>query len=153
VTHSGGINGFTTSALYFPDDSLDVVVFDNSGEVNPGTLSTNIARAIFGMPLVSRPVRPPPQRLPTDRRDKFIGTYVLTPPGRDSIVFRIRAEGDGLVSEVVGQGVTPLIYFGNDTFGIAADPSVRLTFVVEGDRATKLRLVQGGATLEGPRRP
>ena len=153
ITHSGGIHGFTTSALYFPDDSLNIVVFDNSGEANPGTLSLNIARVLFGMPVVPRPRPPVAQPLPVDRRDKFVGMYVLSVPGRDSLVFNVRAQGDGLVADVAGQGVTPLIYVGNDTFGIGADPGARLTFVVEGDRATKLRLLQGGGTIEGPRRP
>jgi hypothetical protein len=153
ITHSGGINGFTTSALYFPDDSLNIVVFDNAGGVNPGQLSVNIARVLFGMPIVPRPRPPVAQPLPAERRDKFVGTYVLTLPTRDSLVFNIRAQGEGLVADVVGQGTSPLIYVGNDTFGIGFDPSARLTFVMDADRATTLRLVQGGATMEGPRRP
>jgi D-alanyl-D-alanine carboxypeptidase len=153
ITHSGGIHGFTTFASYFPDDSLNIVVFDNSGEVNPGPFAANIARVLFGMPTVARPRPPAAQPLPADRRDKFVGTYAIGVPGRDSLVFDIRVQGEGLIADVKGQGITPLIYIGNDTFGAAADPTIRLSFVVEGDRATKLRLVQGGQTMEGPRRP
>jgi CubicO group peptidase (beta-lactamase class C family) len=152
VTHSGGINGFTTSGLYFPDDTLNVVVFDNSGEVNPGNLSSNIARVLFGMPLVQRPRPVAAQPLPASRRDAFVGTYVVL-SGRDSAVFNVRAQGEGLVAEIVGQGTSPMIYAGNDTFGLVVDPTIRLVFVVEGDRATKLRFARGGTTMEGPRRP
>ena len=152
ITHTGGINGFTTVAHYFPEDTLNVVAFDNTDHVSPGALASNIARAFYGLPMVSRqPAAAQP--LPADRRDKFVGTYVLTQANRDSLVFKISVRGEGLVADIVGQSVVPLIYSGNDTFGIAADPSVRLTFIVEGDRATRLRLVQGGETIEGPRRP
>jgi CubicO group peptidase (beta-lactamase class C family) len=153
ITHSGGIHGFTTSAYYFPDDSLNIVVFDNTGEANPGTLSGNIARVLFGMPVVQRPRSVAGQPLSLEQRGRYVGTYAVAVPGRDSIVFNITVQGAGLVAEIVGQGTTPMTYGGNDTFGVAADPSIRLVFVVEGDRATKLRFVQGGATMEGPRRP
>jgi hypothetical protein len=113
----------------------------------------NIARGFFGMPTVARPQPPVAQPLPADRRDKFVGKYVLTLPSRDSLVFDIRVDGDALVADVAGQGISRLVYVGNDTFGVGFDPTARLTFVVEGERATKLRLVQGGQTLEGPRRP
>jgi hypothetical protein len=35
----------------------------------------------------------------------------------------------------------------------AVDPVIRLVFTVEGDRATKLAIQQGGRTFEGPRSP
>jgi CubicO group peptidase (beta-lactamase class C family) len=153
VTHTGGINGFATVAHYFPDDTLSIIAFANTGEASPGPLAMNIARVFFGMPTVARPQPPVAQPLPADRRDKFVGKYVLTLPSRDSLVLDIRVDGDALVADVAGQGISRLVYVGNDTFGVGFDPTARLTFVVEGDRATKLRLVQGGQTLEGPRRP
>jgi CubicO group peptidase (beta-lactamase class C family) len=153
ITHTGGINGFTTVAHYFPDDTLSIVVFDNTDHVSPGPLATNIARVFYGLPTVARPQPPAPQPLAAQRRDMFVGTYLLTVARRDSIVFDIKAQGEGLVAEVTGQGTIPLVYIGNDTFGVASEPSIRLTFIVEGDRATRLRFTQGGQTSEGPRRP
>jgi CubicO group peptidase (beta-lactamase class C family) len=48
-THSGGIFGWTTHGLYFPDNALSVIVFFNtSGLVPPGSLATRIAEAVLG---------------------------------------------------------------------------------------------------------
>ncbi|HEY2825152.1 MAG TPA: serine hydrolase domain-containing protein [Gemmatimonadales bacterium] len=55
IDHGGGINGFTTAAMYFPADVLNVVVLtntDNSG--NPTLLAGTIARAVLGLPLGGR---------------------------------------------------------------------------------------------------
>jgi len=46
---------------------------------------------------------------------------------------------------------TALLY-GNDTFGMRFDPALRLIFEVEGGRATKVVLLQGGGRFEGVRK-
>lgn len=38
-------------------------------------------------------------------------------------------------------------------FGVAFDPELRFTFTLEAGKATKVTLLQGGATVEGPRVP
>jgi len=58
VAHSGGIPGFTTMAFYFPDDSLNVVVFSNFDGASPAFLAGNIARVAFG----GTPEAAPPPR-------------------------------------------------------------------------------------------
>jgi hypothetical protein len=42
---------------------------------------------------------------------------------------------------------------GNLQFGATIDPSIRVTFISEGGAITKMRLEQGGGTMEGARRP
>lgn len=54
ITHGGGINGYTTSQIYFPDDSLSVIAFTNTDAAGPDFTAMNIARAVLGLPLVSR---------------------------------------------------------------------------------------------------
>lgn len=47
--HSGGINGWTTYNVYFPDEQLSVVVFFNTaGPTSPGGVATRIAEAVLG---------------------------------------------------------------------------------------------------------
>lgn len=57
ITHSGGINGYTTSQMYLPDDSLSVIMFTNTDGRGPDFTAMNIARAVLGLPLEARPVR------------------------------------------------------------------------------------------------
>ncbi len=56
-----------------------------------------------------------------------------------------------MLTQAAGQGAFALIPLGNHVFGAAFNPSVRITFHVEGDHATGFTLQQGGATVEAPR--
>jgi CubicO group peptidase (beta-lactamase class C family) len=155
VAHSGGVNGFATQQVWFPDDSLRVVVFSNTETSNPDRLAANLAGAVFGLPLIRKPTLPPIVALPAAERDHFVGTYDFVTPTGGKFTVRMFVEGDALMSQAEGpgQGKFPLMYFGANTFGAAFDPSLRLTFTVVDGRATKLLLLQGGQTMEGARRP
>ena len=48
IMHSGGINGFATHQVYFPDDSLYVAVFTNV-EAPPSPLALDLARVVLGV--------------------------------------------------------------------------------------------------------
>jgi hypothetical protein len=61
---------------------------------------------------------------------------------------RLTAQAEG-----PGQGRFPLLHVGNLRFGSSSDPTLFLTFTMEGGKATKLQLTQRGSTIEGPRRP
>lgn len=154
IGHSGGINGFTTVGNFFPDDSLNVVVFSNADR-GPDALGQNIARAVFGLPLVTRPKAVTAVPLPDSIRDKLPGIYELAPPNGGKFVVHIMVENGQVVTQAEGQGQGkfPLIYAGNMTFGAAFDPSLRVTFIEAGGKVTRMRLAQGGGTMEGPRRP
>jgi len=154
ISHGGGINGFTTAGAFFPDDSLNVAVFSNA-DAGPDPLALNMARAVFGMPAVSPPKRVVAVPLPDSIRDKLPGIYDLAPPGGGKFVIHIVVENGQVMTQAEGpgQGKFPLIYAGNMTFGAAFDPSLRVTFIEEGGKVTRMRLAQGGGTMEGPRRP
>ncbi len=51
VQHGGGVNGFNTAQMWFPDDSLRVVVFSNTVGSNPGLLAMTLASAVLGVPM------------------------------------------------------------------------------------------------------
>ena len=49
IHHGGGINGFLSQSLYFPDEDLTVVVLANTaGPISPSELAENIAIEILG---------------------------------------------------------------------------------------------------------
>ena len=58
-----------------------------------------------------------------------------------------------MVGQATGHPPIALVYPGDGTFGAAFDPVLRLRVVVDGGRATRVVLLQGGATVEGPRQP
>lgn len=153
IGHGGSVNGFTTSSAYFPDDSVNVVVFTNS-DGGPDALAQNISRAVFGMPLVAGPRPLVAVPLPDADRDRVVGVYDVESPG-GKLALHVMIEDGKLMAQAEGQGQGkfPLVYTGNLQFGAAVDPSLVLTFLSENGRITGLRLQQGGGTLEGTRRP
>ena len=60
VQHGGGVNGFNTAQMWFPDDSLRVVVFSNTVGSNPGLLAMTLASTVLGVPMPVRPTPPAP---------------------------------------------------------------------------------------------
>jgi hypothetical protein len=57
------------------------------------------------------------------------------------------------MAQAQGQGANELRYLGNYQFGVAFDPALRFTFVIDAGKATKVNLLQGGASIDGTRVP
>jgi D-alanyl-D-alanine carboxypeptidase len=154
IGHGGSVNGFTTASVYFPDDNVNVVVFTNS-DGGPDPLAMNISRAVFGMPLVTGPKPLVAVALADSLRDRLPGVYELATPAGGKFVIHVMVENGQLMSQAEGpgQGKFPLVHVGNLQFGASFDPSLRVTFLSENGTITKVRVEQGGGTMEGPRRP
>ena len=60
-------------------------------------------------------------------------------------------DGTRLMAQAQGQEASELRYLGNYVFGVAFDPAVRFTFTLDAGKATKVTLLQGGVSIEGPR--
>lgn len=148
ITHGGGIHGFISGNAWVPGAELSVTVLTNSGSAPAGDLLKQLVRAALGAPLKKDPVT---VALAAGDRDRYVGVYALQIPNevRD---FTIAVDGDHLTAQLVGQGAIPLVYFGNHTFGASFDPNLRLVFTVEGNKATKVTLHQGGDTYPGLRK-
>ena len=148
IEHGGGIQGFITGNAWVPSAELSVTVLTNSGSARASELLRQVARAAMGLPLVQ-----PPRVMPlaAAERARYVGVFSLPLPSgqRD---FTVAESADGLTGQLQGQGAIPLLHHGNHTFGASFDPSVRLIFTMEGDRATRMTLVQGGQRIEGARK-
>ena len=150
VSHGGGINGFITDLAYYPDDTVHVVVLANTSPSNPGRLADQIARVALGMPLRAAPAG---VSLAGAERARYVGNYTLTAPSGQKVPLRILEQGGALMLQVAGDTQGRLTALGNHAFVLQQDPDVRITFVVSGDRATKLTMAQPGATMEAARDP
>jgi hypothetical protein len=151
IAHGGGINGFSTGNAWVPSAELSITVLANSASANSDELVKQLARAALGVPLAQ-----PPKFLPFTDADRssfvrYVGVYALALPNgtRD---FTIAVDGDHLTAQLAGQAATPILRIGDNTFGVAFDPNLRLTFTMDGARATKVTLLQGGQTFVGPRK-
>jgi D-alanyl-D-alanine carboxypeptidase len=148
ITHGGGIHGFITGNAWVPGAELSVTVLTNSGGAPAGELLKQLVRAALGAPLEQRPSV---VALAVADMPRYAGVYALELPDgtRD---FTIAVSADHLTAQLTGQQAIPLVHFGNHTFGADFDPTLRLVFTVDGARASKLTLHQGGGQFQGMRK-
>ena len=127
--HGGGINGWTSHNLYFPDDSLSVVVlFNAAGPAAPGEAAEAIAEAVLGR-------RTTPTRPVTGDPARYAGRYAGR--GRGAVTELTIGVEQGVV-RATQRGVTrPLTHLGDGTF---VDGAVHYLFHEEGGKVVALRL-------------
>jgi CubicO group peptidase (beta-lactamase class C family) len=147
ITHGGGVHGFVSANLWVPDAGLSVTVFANGSTQAPGQLAERLTRAALGI------ASPSDQRVAASAAElaRYAGVYALElPTGARDFTFTVR-DGD-LYGQLAGQGANPLIPLGDHVFGAEFDPTLRIRFVLDGERVTGLVLEQRGQRFEGKRR-
>lgn len=162
VMHDGAVNGFNSSLLRVPDDSLDVVVLSNTEPSGSARLAQNLVRAVLRMPLMpQRPDGPPPMppvaAVEPAVRDAAVGTYdLMRPTNGGTLVVHVVRVGEGLVVQRDAEGLLPipLMPLGDGVFGSPVDPAMRMTFERGADgRVVGATVLWRGATFKGVRRP
>lgn len=109
--HGGGINGFLSENIYFPDDSLSVVVlFNTAGPGSPDEAAEAIAEAVLGK-------APDASQKVTGSIARYAGTYTGHGRGRPTEV-TISVRGDTLMAKggAPDDSAHALIYIGDNTF-------------------------------------
>lgn len=130
IEHGGGINGFLSASDYFPDqDAIIVVLINSAGPVSPDAVVNSLAEVTFGK------VEPKAVAFTGDL-PALAGTYSGVGRGR-AMSLRIAADGTKLTaSGPPNPKASELRYVGDDTW---ESENMRVTFVREGDKVTKLR--------------
>ena len=84
---------------------------------------------------------------------RFIGSYSVSAGGAAGPEMRLRlfAENEKLFGQIDGNAPTRMLYQGDDVFRPEAASAFVLTFVVEGDRATRVSIVSPEGTMAGRR--
>ncbi len=97
IEHGGGIHGFSTGALWLPDDGVFVAVLSNlPGASDPEAVALQAASQLIGLPLAQRAfVTLPPAAL-----ERYVGVYQVGDNPQDVRV--VRHEGDHLTSQRSG---------------------------------------------------
>ena len=97
TAHSGGIHGYSSYILRFPQDDVAVIMFDNTSSNALGTISKNVAAILFNQPYNIPAVR---KEIVVDTAilKKYTGEYELA-PGFTITVFLgengLKAQGTG----------------------------------------------------------
>jgi CubicO group peptidase (beta-lactamase class C family) len=147
IHHGGGINGFTTDLLRFPDEELCVVVLSNVESRYAGQVASDLAAMTFGQSY----------ELPKERLfisllsgvlDAYTGQYEIEP----GLELTITRDKERLLGQLPGQPRFELRPESAEKFFVK-EAGAEITFVKDGEQQpTLLRLKQGNRTVEAKRK-
>ncbi len=146
MAHGGGINGFNTHFIRFPEERLAVAVFSNVNGPAADTLAMSLARLYFGEDVKGRE-KFTGITLSEAELEAFAGTYELAP----TFSIKVKREGAQLIAQATNQpafSVTP--YAANKFFVKVVDAQLEFTRNAEG-KVESLILHQGGRSMPGKR--
>jgi D-alanyl-D-alanine carboxypeptidase len=141
VWHNGGINGFNSVLVSFPDDGLTVVVLANSDGGIANEVARAIVRAVFGLPPL-----PQPKRVPLADASRFIGVFPSTFQTELHVLHTFVEAGRLWIYDEFDQQTDRLDYQGGDEFVIAHTP-VRVRITADGLETT----LPDGTKIPAPR--
>jgi CubicO group peptidase (beta-lactamase class C family) len=141
VSHGGGINGFSTNLLRFPEEKVTIVVLRNAdyGIPAPGKITQDLAAILFGekyeIPAPLAEVKVDPKIL-----DAYAGRYEMGP----NFIITISKEGDGLTAQATNQPKLDL-FAQSETVFFSKVVDMKITFVKdETGKVTHLIVHQNG---------
>lgn len=141
-THNGGIDGFSSSLVYFPGDKLEVALLMNGlayqmNDIMIGVLSICYDRN-YAIPQFQRPVL-----LPESSLSRYEGIYSSK---EFPLKITIKKQGQELTAQATGQSAFPLAAISETEFRFDA-AGVVILFTTEADATVKkLTLQQMGSS-------
>jgi hypothetical protein len=98
IHHGGGINGFVTELLRYPDRRICVVVLCNVLPMNPGRVAHDLAAIAFGQSY-ELPRTRKVAKLDPKIYDAYAGRYQIGP----KVIATFTREGDQLMTQLTNQ--------------------------------------------------
>ena len=146
VHHNGGISGFASSLIRYPNEALTIVVLSNLGTALPGRIAEDLAAIAFNEPY-EIPTQPEAITLDPAIYEKYVGTYQLLP----DMQVAIRVEDGELTAQATGQD-SFVLYPTSETefFAEVADITVMFSLSAAGT-VERLTLRQMGQELVAPK--
>jgi len=146
IAHGGGINGFATYIVRYPDDHVTIIVLSNLDAGRPGVIARDLAAILFGEKYVTPVVR---QVVAVDPKilDTYVGQYALAP----NVVLTVTRDGPRLFTQATGQPVFEVFPESPVAFFLRV-VDAQITFVKGADGAvTGLVLHQNGRDMPATR--
>jgi CubicO group peptidase (beta-lactamase class C family) len=139
IRHGGGIFGFSTDALYLPDQDVFVAVFSNNaagGSIGPGLPASKLAALAVGDPFLEFTE----VALSEDVLRRYVGVYEISKEARRTVTLRDGA----LYTQRTGGALTRATPASPTRFFYQTSLSY-FDFVVEDGRVTAMVMYQDGA--------
>ena len=146
MSHGGGINGFNTLSIRFPEDRVAVAVFSNVNGQAADTLGMSLARLYFGEDVKPRE-KYSEIKLSEAELDAVTGTYEIAP----TFSLKVTREGAQLMVQATNQPKLPVSpYAANKFFLKVVDAQLEFMRNADG-KAESVTLHQGGRDMPGKR--
>ena len=166
IGQHGSLIGYSGSLYDFPEDQLTIVVLTNTEGQNAYAITRALARAVLGLPALPI-VAPAPERKLADRpvsqpeAARLAGTFVLklgqvSANLHDSFAqyrrtYRVFDENGRLMIQPLGEGPERLLKQEDGKFAFRSSPQSLVSFVMQNDRATAMKMDSPGFPLAGDR--
>jgi len=136
IEHSGKMNGFTSNAVYFPEQDVYIAILFNCEDAAKDALSREVSEIVLGQALQTGTKQ-------SDKTlDTYVGTYNLTTsPNRSIEVFK---ENNRLMAKVSGQQTFEVLFQSGTKFQLKNIKDLAGEFIVENGVVTKMLMSQNG---------
>jgi D-alanyl-D-alanine carboxypeptidase len=166
IGQHGSLLGFSGSLYDFPADQLTIVVLTNTEGQNAYAITRALSRAILGLPALSSPTAVMEPELADKpvldaERKRLAGTFVLkldrvSADLHDSFAqyrrtYRVFDENGRLMIQPLGEGPERLLKQEDGSFSLRTSPKSHVSFVLQNDRATAMKIDSPGFPLAGDR--
>jgi len=139
MEHGGGIQGFNSELVYWPDEKMTIVVLANLNGNGPSSIAQDLAATVHGEK-ITLPGERKEITLTPEQLQQFVGRYSLTP----TIHADITLEGDQLYTQLTGQPRFPLFAESPTSFFLKV-VDAQVTFHKDASgKVTELTIHQGG---------
>jgi CubicO group peptidase (beta-lactamase class C family) len=103
IQHGGGIEGFNTILVYYPDSRVTLAVLSNINGQAPNQIATKLGPLAHGSGVQLTSERKE-IKLPVETLSKYVGTYEVAP----GVNMLMRLAGDHLTTQLTGQQQIPV---------------------------------------------
>ena len=110
--HTGGIDGFTSVFVYFPDGDISYALTSNGTNYNTNNISIAVLSAVYGKPF-KMPEFNKTYEVSSKDLDKYLGVYASK---QIPLKMTITKQNDTLIAQATGQSSFPLKATAKDKF-------------------------------------
>ena len=136
IEHQGGIPGFKSNEIFYPEEDVFIAVLCNSGAAAIDEISIKVSNIVLGKTLQTD------VKVDTKFLDNYVGIYRLSIDNNRTI--EIVKEKDHLIAKVSGTEIIPLIFQSDTKFQFKNLLDANCEFVTENGRVTKFNVTQNG---------
>ena len=136
IEHEGGIPGFKSNVIFFPDDDIFIAALYNCGTVPVDDLSNTISSIAIGKPLQTD------IKIDTKILDEYVGVYKLTIDTSRTIT--MLKENNQLIAKVSETEKMPILFQSETKFQFKNLLDANCEFIKENGKVTKFNVSQNG---------